>query len=181
MNKLQKIIIPTLIIILSISTIVYAENWQNVTTITGASSQTTNYFHISSGEWQIKWEITPAENAENYATIGIYAYPKGESNLYVTSILKFAGTTDNSGVNYVHEGNNDFYLVITSANIQSYKITIEQDTDATGFGDTNGSDPLDFWMGWIFVIAFGGFMAVVLPLAYIKGKRKREANKIIRN
>jgi hypothetical protein len=155
----------SILIILQISLLIgvcSAANWQQVTTITGATSQTTDYFHIPTKEWRITWQITPTPGAEDLAVLGVFIYPKGESNHYVDSITKFAGNTQNSGTNYIHEGAKDYYLTIESANIQSYTFTIENDAQSTTSPASNINTILNVIIIALFAAAIGSAMVFAL-------------------
>lgn len=132
-NQKTIITISTLALILAvlaISGFAHAQTYQTVTNFTGSADQTTDYFTIPSSEWRITWSYTPSSVGGDYAGFSVFAYPKGETALYTTSIYQ-TGANQTSGVTYVHEGPNDYYLKIASANIDSYTITIEAQPAAT--------------------------------------------------
>jgi hypothetical protein len=103
-----------------------ASDWQEVTTFTGASDQTTDYFNITASEWRITWNYTPSSDYPDMAGFGFFAYPKGEDAMY-SAYGSMMGANETSGVTYVHEGNQQYYLKINVANLQGYNIKIEQD------------------------------------------------------
>ena len=126
--KIRKMI-PLILLICTLSAILFvstsrAQNYQQVTTITGASDKTTNYFIIPSSEWRISWSYTPSSSGGTYAVFSVFTYPKGETAIFIDSLMKM-GTTETSGVTYVHQGNKEYYMKIGAANIDSYTITIE--------------------------------------------------------
>ncbi len=122
-------LIVTLVIILaSLSTLVEAQSYQQIKTITGSSDQTTDYFYVPTGEWRISWSYVPNPSYPSLAVFSFFAYPKGETTIFAASLMETADITT-SGVTYVHEGQGgDYYLKIGAANIQSYTITIEGTT-----------------------------------------------------
>jgi hypothetical protein len=119
-------LIATLFILLiSTSALVTAQSYQPITTITGSSDQTTDYFYVPTGEWRISWSYVPNPSYPSLVAFSVFAYPKGESTVFIASIVETDVTTT-SGVTYVHEGQGgDYYLKISAANIQNYTITIE--------------------------------------------------------
>jgi hypothetical protein len=106
-----------------------AANWQTVTTITGSSDQTTDYFNVPKNEWRLTWSYTPDPSYPQYAVFGFYVYPKGEDAIYVDSVSA-NGNSQTSGTSYVHEGSKDYYIKILTANTPNYTIKIEYDTTA---------------------------------------------------
>lgn len=135
MKKVSLILVPLLILIL-IST-AYAANWLLVTSFTGASDQTTNYFDIPSNEWRIVWSITPDHDYPQYAIFGFFAFPKGEDVMYVGSLSTDSSQT--SGTIYIHEGSKEYYLQIISGNLDAYKLRIEYDAPASPTSPTSPS------------------------------------------
>ncbi len=109
--------------------ICYAAEWKTVTTITGASTQTTDYFNVPTNEWRITWSYTPSAAGGDYAVLGLVTYPKGETVNYVDFLMK-NGRAETSGTTYIHQGIKDYYMKITSGNIDSYNIKIEYDSQA---------------------------------------------------
>ncbi len=116
-------------LILALTGVCYAANWQTVTTITGSSDQTTDYFNVPTNEWSVTWSYTPDPQYPQYAGFYFYIYPKGETAVYVDSVSA-TGDRQTSGTSYVHEGSKDYYLKILDANIPNYTIQIEYDTTA---------------------------------------------------
>lgn len=174
MKKFTITLIATLALLTTMN-LTYAVNWQQITTITGSTDQTTNYFAIPTKEWRIEWIITPASDAAEYAVFGAFIYPKGETNQYVDHITKFAGSSQNSGITYIHEGAKDYYLTITVANVQAYTLRIEYDA-GTSEGTTAASS--DNSTGTLLSIAIGlAFtLAATSAIIYIaKRQRKKRA------
>lgn len=117
----QKIVtlIALAIMVLATAGLVCAQTYQQVTTITGASDQTTNYFNVPSSEWLLNWTYSSSD--PTYAAFYIDVYQQGNS-LPVDSII----ASSNSGVTYEHNmqlGN--YYLTINAANLDSYTIIVE--------------------------------------------------------
>lgn len=106
-------------------------NWTEVTRFTGSGSETytTTYFNCTHAEWRINWTYTPNLAYPNLTMFAIYAYPKGENNSFVGSIIK-TGSTNTNGTTYIHNTQGTFYLEISVANTENYTIIIEQDIDS---------------------------------------------------
>lgn len=78
---------------------------------TGSGWKDTEDFHISSNQFTISWAVE--SNSPDYAKVAIFAYPAGETALYI-SRSGFDGI--GSGYTIVHAGPGDFWLKILSAN-----------------------------------------------------------------
>lgn len=149
--------------VLALTSVCYAANWQYLKTITGAADQTTNYFTIPTGEWRITWSITPKQGASDFAIFGAFIYPKGENVIYVNSINGDKSQT--SGITYIHEGNKEYYLKILAANLESYSLKIEYDTEATGIiapGDSTNSGDSNYLLT-VFSVAIIFFIITAIP------------------
>lgn len=123
MRKIRIAII--LFSILSLVGVCYAANWQTVTTFTGESSQTTDYFTIPTSEWRIRWSYTPT--SQWGGSFGLLVYEKGEQ-FSVGSVASPNGTATN-GITYIHEGASEYYLDIIPA-FADYEIIVEYDNSA---------------------------------------------------
>ncbi|MDI9578472.1 MAG: hypothetical protein QM398_10110, partial [Thermoproteota archaeon] len=88
-------------------------------------------FPITSDTWRLQWSYTPKSSSNpEFALFSVFIYPKGETARYAGS-LSADGDSQTSGTEYVYEGNDDYYLKIIAANLQSYTITIQQETQPT--------------------------------------------------
>ena len=103
------------------------ENWQEVTTFTGSQSTVTGYFTCNHTEWRIRWSYVPDSNHPEYALFTYLTYPQGETVSYIDVI---DGSSNTSGISYIHNNNGTFYGRVNVANIESYTIIIEQDMDS---------------------------------------------------
>lgn len=115
--------------ILALVSVCSAANWQTVTTFTGASDTTTDYFNVPTIEWRLTWSYTPSSSGGDYAVFSFFIYQKGETAVYKDYLMK-TGRDETSGTIYVHEGSKEYYLTIGAANIQNYNIKIEYDSSA---------------------------------------------------
>jgi heme/copper-type cytochrome/quinol oxidase subunit 2 len=177
----MKMIKTNLIILLTISIItlasisaVYAQTYQEVTTITGSSDQTTNYFNIPNKEARYQWSYS---STSDYAAFYIALYKEGSD---IAENLLTTATDQTSGTEYLHNltpGN--YYIKIGAANLNSYTITIEsqQSTSNTATpkptnNGTNSSEPSSA----VGLVIVGLIVIVVLGVVLVKFRSKK-ANK----
>jgi hypothetical protein len=88
-------------------------------TFTGADSQTTAPFTVSTREWIIDWSYQPADPSF-INVFSFFVFRRGETTGYVETVL-FPQST--SGTTYSYAGPGDYYLQIT-ANTRNWIITI---------------------------------------------------------
>jgi hypothetical protein len=127
---LKRKLLLTLIFLCIVVPVVHATNWQNVETFTGTSTRDTDLFMVNATEWRIRWSYTPAAGfAGDLAVFGFHVYEKG-GLLPEQSLLK-TGRNEISGTTYMHKGQKDYYLKISTGNLAAsgYTITIEQDAE----------------------------------------------------
>jgi uncharacterized protein YxeA len=126
MKKINIIFISTIILAVAIG-LVHAQTYNNITTITGSSDQTSNYFNIPSSEMRYEWSYT--SSAPTYAGLYIDVYQQG-NDLPVD--IMAASTNQTSGTQYIHNLQpGSYYIKVSAANIDSYTITIEAQASAT--------------------------------------------------
>jgi hypothetical protein len=94
-----------------------SKSWHTVTTFSGQGDKDTDSFTIKGDKWKITWTTT--YDNEEYAGFYGFAYPEGETVMYATSFDGLSGDTT------VHEGNDQYYLKIITANLDSWSVTIE--------------------------------------------------------
>jgi len=125
------LIVATVIALIST---VQASNWSEVTSFSGSGSETytTNYFVCNHEEWMILWAYKPDPNYPDLAALAIFAYPQGETASYVASVFKM-GSADTIGWTFVHNKAGTFYLEISTANTQSYAISIYEDLESISY------------------------------------------------
>lgn len=127
-NKMQKTYIAIIaFLILALTGVCYAANWQTVTTITGSSTKTTDYFNVPTNEWRLTWSYTPDPQYPEYTRFYVFTYPKGEDAIYVDSVSA-EGSSQTSGTSYIRADSKDYYLYIITANTPNYTIKIEYDS-----------------------------------------------------
>jgi len=93
--------------------------WNTITTFTGSTSKTTELFYIPSGTWRINWTYTDG----TLAVFGFFVYPEGETMMFVESLSTMGPSQ--SDTTYVYEGSGNFYIKLTSANIDQWTLTVE--------------------------------------------------------
>lgn len=89
-------------------------------TITGAGSKTSAPFEVTTDEWLIEWSYR-ADDPE-MAGFYFFVYPRGETVMYVESIM--AGDGETSGATYCYAGRGEYYVEVLAANINRWEITI---------------------------------------------------------
>lgn len=97
------------------------KKWHSVTSFSGSSDKTTQPFTIKGDEWRVKYEVKSSE--PEYAVFGAYVYPRGETVMYVSSwdcTMK-----ECSDMQYIYEGNGDYYFSVIAANIDSWNLDVE--------------------------------------------------------
>lgn len=162
MIKRNILLLPILLCI--VIPVVHAANWQNIETFTGASTQDTDYFTVTATEWRIRWSYTPASGlAGDLAVFGFNLFEK-DGQFTKLPLLK-TGRNETSGTTYVHEGQKDYYLKISVANLATsgYTIIIEQDTETI-------PNPASYLTAAVIVLII---VIVVIVLAVLLLKKRR--------
>jgi len=89
--------------------------------ITGSGDKTSPPFTVTTEEWVIDWSYTPDPEYPEMAIFGFFVYPRGETALYVESVLFPEGT---SGSTYSYAGTGEYYIKVTAGNVKSWEIII---------------------------------------------------------
>jgi hypothetical protein len=125
-------------------------NWVEVTRFTkesvpstwwGDPSGNTDYFNCDYVEWRIRWEYTPHPAVPQYAALYFEVYEKKEDVIWrgflraegksvLVDVIKKYGTSETSGVSYIHNQTGRFYMFISGSNIEDFTIIVEKDTDS---------------------------------------------------
>jgi hypothetical protein len=103
-----------------------AASWSEVIQFTGSAGQDTPYFSCGHMEWRILWSLTLGSQG---STGGIVAYVYDNRGDLVTTIAPWMNGA-RSGETYIHNHEGTFYLSISTINVASYTLTIEQDTES---------------------------------------------------
>jgi hypothetical protein len=90
--------------------------------ITGSGDKTSPPFTVTTEEWIIDWSYVPDPEYPEYAGFGFFVYPRGETALYVESVLSSEATT---GSTYSYAGPGEYYIKVGAANIKSWEVVIE--------------------------------------------------------
>ena len=90
--------------------------------ITGSGDKTSPPFTVTTEEWIIDWSYVPDPEYPEFAVFGFYVYPRGETLWDVESVLFPKGT---SGSTYVYADAGDYYVEVSTANIESWEIIIK--------------------------------------------------------
>jgi len=89
-------------------------------TITGSGDKTSPPFTVTTEEWIIDWSYNTDE--PEYAVFGFFVYPRGETDIYIESVL-FPESTEGSTYSYAGQG--DYYVKVSASNVKSWIITIK--------------------------------------------------------
>ncbi len=89
--------------------------------ITGSGYKTSPPFTITTEEWIIDWSYVPDPEYPEFAVFGFFIYPRGETVLYVGSVLFPEGT---SGSTYSYAGAGEYYINVSAANVKSWEVII---------------------------------------------------------
>ncbi|MDR0471859.1 MAG: hypothetical protein LBH79_09100 [Nitrososphaerota archaeon] len=174
-SKLTLTIILTTLIALSSLSVVYAQTWQEVTTITGAANQKTNYFNIPNKEARYEWSYTTS--SPTYASFVATLY-KEDNIIFVDMMYAPSGQT--SGTQYLHNlSPGNYYLDIGAANLDSYTIKVESQSTGnaatpkpTNNDDAGSSGDVDSSAGLV-VVAFIAVIFVVLVFVFMRRRNKK--------
>jgi len=89
--------------------------------ITGSGDKTSPPFTVTTDEWVIDWSYAPDPEYPDMAVFGFFIYPRGETAVYVESVLFPKGT---SGSTYSYAGAGEYYIKVTAANVKSWEVVI---------------------------------------------------------
>jgi len=89
--------------------------------ITGSGDKTSPPFTVTTEEWVIDWSYVPDSEYPEMAMFGFFVYPRGETAVYVESVL-FAEET--SGLTYSYAGAGEYYIKVTAGNVKSWEVVI---------------------------------------------------------
>jgi hypothetical protein len=126
-KELVLILLSIFAIILITATLVQAQTYQQVTTITGTSSQTSNYFNVPTSEWRISWSF--ATSTPTYSAFSFKIYKEGDT-IPISAVV--APPNQFSHITYEHNSQPGNYCIQTYvADLISYTITIEAQQTTT--------------------------------------------------
>lgn len=162
-----------LVAIASIS-LVTAQTYKEVTTITGAGDQSSSYFELGK-EARYTWSYT-AKN--DFAAFYVYLYKQG-SDFPVKTLM---ASDQTSGTEYLHNlSPGKYYLDISAANLESYKITVEEQQSnsnptatapaASNPPSSSGSDSDGGFPTGLLIVALIVVVAVIVVVVKVRGKK----------
>ncbi|GAI80258.1 unnamed protein product [marine sediment metagenome] len=93
--------------------------------ITGSSDKTSPPFRVTTKEWVIDWSYVPdpewaAALVPGMNVFGFFVYPRGETVMYVESVMFPEGT---SGTIYSYAGAGEYYIQVIG-NAKSWEVVI---------------------------------------------------------
>lgn len=126
-NRTAPLITVVTVVILFVSFCivnVQAVNWQQVKTISGSGSLTTDEFMVNGTEWRIRWSYAPDAQFPDLTAFSFFVYPHGETSTYVGHVIQYKGEVT-SGTLDMNDGTGLHYIRIITANTPDYTLTIE--------------------------------------------------------
>lgn len=91
--------------------------WHSVTSFDGTNSKKTDTFYIRGNKFKLIYDVNPANE---YAIFYLTIYREGDS--YLTDMVSLNSGSDES---IIYEGEGNFYLDINAANLDDWKIRVE--------------------------------------------------------
>ena len=108
----------------SCTPLIVSKSWHKVTEINGKSDKVTDIFKIKGDKWKYIWSCDPDTTyGEGFDGISIFVYPEGETEMYVSSI--FLASCNEGDENFVHEGEENYYFNVGTANLNGWSIVVE--------------------------------------------------------
>jgi len=97
------------------------KKWHSVTTFSGSNDKTTKWFTIKGDEWRVTYT---ARGDSDWGGFYTFVYHRGETAGFVAkwdcmTIIPCSGTQ------YIYEGNGDYYFKVGAANLDSWKLEVE--------------------------------------------------------
>jgi hypothetical protein len=138
MKKLGLILLAATLLLLSPTCLVKTDNWIEVAMFQGGNGGlvvSEEHFTCDYGEWRIRWEFSLSKFSSAFLptqyTLTVVTYREGEEDhLVAPRIYEMANGTRN-GTSYVQDSYGRYYMLIRSTGLESYTITIEQNTEYT--------------------------------------------------
>ena len=136
MKKLGLILLATTLLLLLPLCLVKADNWVEVARFHGGNGGlvvSEEHFTCDYGEWRISWEFSLSKFSSVFLpqqyTLTVVTYREGEEDHLVAPRIYEMANGTRSGTSYVHDSYGQYYMLIRSTDLESYTITIEQNTD----------------------------------------------------
>jgi hypothetical protein len=116
--------------------LVKADNWVEVARFHGGNGGlvvSEEHFTCDYGEWRISWEFSLSKFSSVFLpqqyTLTVVTYREGEESEPVAPRIYEMANGSRSGTSYVHDSYGRYYMLIRSTDLDSYTITIEQNTE----------------------------------------------------
>ena len=117
-----------------------SENWEEETRLTGRGGMgDTKTFTVNHVDWRVRWEIKPSNNTGETAFLA-YIFTSNGYTQWVDTIQQ-QGTKETSGILNIQNRSGSFHFQITTGNIETYTMIIEENTNSV-------LEPKGKWMGW---------------------------------
>ena len=135
MKKSGLILLATTFLLLSPMCLVKADNWVEVARFDGGNGGlvvSEEHFTCDYGEWRIRWEFSLSKFSSimpQMYTLTVVTFREGEDKHLVAPRIYEMGNGTRSGTSYVYDSYGEYYMLIRSANLESYTIIIEQNID----------------------------------------------------
>ena len=96
------------------------KTWHSVITFSGSEDKTTPPFTIRGDEWRVNWTVN---SSSKYPRLSVFVYPRGETVSYVSHWS--CSKAYYSDTQYIYEGSGDYYFDVGAANLDSWKLEVE--------------------------------------------------------
>ena len=96
------------------------KTWHSVITFSGSEDKTTPPFTIKGDEWRVNWTVN---SSSKYPRLSVFVYPRGETVSYVSHWS--CSKAYYSDTQYIYEGSGDYYFDVCAANLDSWKLEVE--------------------------------------------------------
>ena len=96
------------------------KTWHSVITFSGSEDKTTPPFTIKGDEWRVNWTVN---SSSKYPRLSVFVYPRGETVNYVSHWG--CSKAYYSDTQYIYEGSGDYYFDVGAANLDSWKLEVE--------------------------------------------------------
>jgi hypothetical protein len=97
-----------------------AKTWHSVITFSGSEDKKTAPFTIKGDEWRVKWSVS---SSSDYPYFYVFVYPRGQTSGSVSNWR--CAEAPYSDTQYIYEGAGDYYFNIGAANLNSWKLEVE--------------------------------------------------------
>lgn len=104
----------------------YREVFEEV--VKGSATKTTRSFYVNSDEWKVHAAYSAYE--PDYLGMMVYIYRKGDNQLVtmlsIDGYFLLGGGYMQMGDTYVYEGPGEYYLEVTSANVETWRVVVSE-------------------------------------------------------